>query len=133
MNSAHIYYLDVLFSICRGVPLGTGSFPTRCQKPTTTDFTFAIVCIYLPTGTYRYDAPISHERKFVVKFSPALECTSIFFGKKKTFNDSSAAAARKKEKAWRKRPDPLFFWFFGNPPTHPTYLAASHTQLCSVE
>lgn len=67
-----------------------------------------------------------------LKFSPALECTSIFFGKKKTFNDSSAAA-RKKEKAWRKRPDPLFFWFFGNPPTHPTYLAASHTQLCSVE
>lgn len=98
-----------------------------------------IVCILFTNRQVDiYDAMLRFRTNgnLQLKFSPALKCTSIFFGRKKnTLNDSSAAAARKKEKARRKRPDPLFFWFFfwHKPPPTP-YLpgSISHTQLCSM-
>lgn len=68
--------------------LAPAPFRPVAKKPTTTDFTFAhcLYLIYQQVGRYiRRDAPISHERKFVVEIFTCSQVYLDLFWKKKKY------------------------------------------------
>jgi hypothetical protein len=87
-----------------------------------------IVCIYLPTGTYRHDAPISHERKFVVEiFTCSRVYLDLFWKKKKNLMTLLLLLGRKKKLGESDRTPFSFGFLATHPPTLPTWQHLTHS------